>query len=140
MSADITENDTDVAQIHSLYDRYSTAFDGGHVEDFAQVFTEDGTFTLPDGKVVGGRDRLRHLATSAAARPGESFHFVRNVTAHIEGDLARGAAHVVAVSVDGPSVNLLMAGVYRDELVKVDGSWLFATRVATAFVAEDLTT
>jgi uncharacterized protein (TIGR02246 family) len=131
--------DTDLDQIRALYERYNTAFDGGDVEGYAQVFTEDGIFTLPDGKVMVGRDRLRHLATAASSRPGASHHFVLNVTAEVDGDSARGAAHVVAVSVDGSEVGLLMAGVYRDELSRVDGSWLFSRRVATAFGPSDIT-
>lgn len=129
---------SDLDEIQDLYQKYCTAFDGGQSEEYANVFTEDGQFTLPDGKVLSGRDRLRHLATVASARPGHSKHFVLNLTVDIADDVATGAAHVVAVNVDGPDVDLLMAGEYHDQLIKVDDAWLFAQRVARSFEASDL--
>ncbi|MCK5892579.1 nuclear transport factor 2 family protein [Aeromicrobium sp.] len=125
-------------EIAALYDAYGRAFDEGRPDDYVETFTPDGRFTLPDGNVVEGRDGLHRLASRAASSSARSHHFVRNLQVEVSGETATGTAHAIAVAVAGDAVELLVAGVYRDTLVRTPDGWRFATRTVTPLGPEQL--
>lgn len=125
MTASLKE---DEAELRALQRQYADAFDGGRPDDFAALFTADGTLVRPDGTAVNGQEALAAFAAAAAAGPARTHHFVRNQAFRVEGDLARGAAHVCAVSWDGDSVRLLIIGRYEDTMTRTPPGWRIAVR------------
>lgn len=118
----------DEAQLRALQQHYAEAFDGGRPDDFAALFTADGTLVRPDGTAVNGQEALTAFAAAAAARPARTHHFMRNHVFRVEGDLAHGAAHVCAVSRDGDSLRLLIIGRSEDTMTRTPMGWRIAVR------------
>jgi uncharacterized protein (TIGR02246 family) len=129
----------DIERITAVYRDYGTAFDQGCAEHFADLFTPAGSLTLPSGHTITGRDGLRRLAQRAADGPASSHHFVFNLSIAVDGNRAEGTAHAVAVAVSPPSVELLVAGTYRDTLIKTPEGWKFQSRTITELTSDGRT-
>src|SRR5688572_20332509 len=54
----------DYAEIEQLYGRYAFGYDTGNGELWARAFTADGTFVLPGGKALVGRQQLAEFAAA----------------------------------------------------------------------------
>ena len=108
--------------IRDLVARYSRYLDASRGEEYAALFTEDGTFDTQVGDPVVGRDALKALATSSPA--GSRHHFITNLVIDIDGDEAtcEASAAVIAKSA------IVMSAHTRDELKRVDGKWLIHFR------------
>ena len=130
----------DRAAIEDLMARYLFAMDYHDADTYAGCFTEDGELDWAMG-VVKGREAIRAEALSFKARIGEIFKDssgapakLRHVVAHkairIDGDRAWNTGFWFEMTNGGPdgSVALPSFGVYEDDLVRVDGQWLFSRR------------
>jgi len=131
----------DRALIEDLQARYMFALDFRDADTYAQTFTEDGV--LDYGPVVKGRDAIRALITRMAKtaqdeaakdtsglRPAVGRHNISNIVIKIEGNKAVGRAYWFHYSNNNPkrSGTLDSFGHYEDEMVKVNGKWLFSKR------------
>jgi hypothetical protein len=111
--------------------RYITASDEGRLDDFAATFTEDGVLAPPGVPECNGRSAIRDfIAASRVSRLtvpglGEIRHHVARPTVEVSlpGE-GRATSYFMAVSANGPD----HWGIYYDELVPVDGAWLFRRR------------
>lgn len=131
----------DRALIEDLQARYLFAFDFGDAENYAGTFTADGILDYGGGEVKGrkaiaefiatGRKRTEEsrAKTPAGQRPSVGRHIISNIVIQVDGDKARSLAywsHMTSGADGRGGVDFF--GHYEDDLVKVNGEWLFARR------------
>ena len=123
----------DYAEIQQLYGRYAIGYDTGNGEMWSRAFTADGTFVLPGGKTLAGRQQLAEFASAPGNNKGPTnvFHVNSNVTIEPSRDGATGTAYVVLVNIGegGKPSALTGGGIYRDEFVKTSEGWLIKKRI-----------
>jgi hypothetical protein len=132
----------DRAMIEDLQARYIFAMDFRDADAYASTFTPDGVLDYGGG-VIHGRDAIRDLIVgmrkndeakaakdTSGLRPAAGRHNITNIVLKIDGDKAAGRAYWFHVGNDNPkrSATLDSFGHYEDELVKVNGKWLFSKR------------
>jgi hypothetical protein len=115
--------------IRNLMARSCHHADAAETEAYVALYTPDGSLDLGLGAgPMRGHDALRAFAERRT--PGASLHLSVNPIIEVDGDRATAASYVVVLGGnDDPAVRL--AGRYVDELHKIDGAWLFASRVLT---------
>jgi uncharacterized protein (TIGR02246 family) len=130
------------AQIEDLQARYLFALDFRDPDAYAATFTEDGVLDYGAGKIQG-REAIREMVAgmrtnaerqsaedTSGLRPAAGRHSISNIVLEINGDRATGTAywfHMGNANVER-SAQLNSFGHYEDELVKVNGEWLFSLR------------
>lgn len=131
----------DRALIEDLQARYLFALDFGDPEAYANTFTPDGILDFGWGEIKGreaiakfvadGRKRTEEARakTPPGQRPSVGRHAIHNIVVKIDGDKARAVAYWSHMT-SGPDGRggVDFFGHYEDELVKVNGEWLFARR------------
>jgi len=133
----------DRAYIEDLQARYMFAFDYGDPEGYAGTFTTDGILDYGGGEIKGrkaiaefiaaGRKRTEaaRANTPAGQQPTVGRHIINNMVIQVErnGKQAHGVAywtHMTSGADGRGTVDFF--GHYEDEMVKVNGQWLFARR------------
>jgi hypothetical protein len=130
----------DRALIENLQARYMFALDFGDIDKYVATFTEDGVLDIGEGE-WRGRDTIRQVLTAMPKHtpadtddpkqhPFTGRHSITNIVIRIEGDSAYGRAYWFHMSNNNPqrSATLDSYGHYEDEMVKVNGTWLFSKR------------
>ena len=141
MSSEMTSDDTiarvlDELEIRNLIARVAQLADYGDVEEYASLFTEDGSWEFPGaplhgraGILAGARERRRQQVTG----PGSA-------TRHIIATLAVGVVDAATATADSyfqffrdtaTSPTLFNMGHYHDVLRREDGAWRIARREIT---------
>lgn len=127
------------ALIEDLQARYLFALDFGDVDKYLATFTEDGVLDVGEGEWCG-HDEIRRVITSMPKpeddppnpkrRPPAGRHCIVNAVIKVEGNKAWGRAYWFHMMNDNPerSATLTSYGHYEDEMVKVNGKWLFRKR------------
>ena len=132
----------DRAQIEDLQARYLFALDFRDAEAYAATFTENGVLDYGAGKIQGRKaiaEMVAGMRTAAerqraedrtGLRPAAGRHNISNIVIEIEGDRATGTAYWFHMGNANPerAAQLNSFGHYEDELVKVNGQWLFSLR------------
>jgi hypothetical protein len=131
----------DRALIEDLQARYLFAFDFGDAEGYAGTFAPDGILNFGWGEIKGreaigkfiidGRKRTEEARakTPKGERPSIGRHVINNTVVKIQGDKARSVSywsHMTSGKDGRGGVDFF--GHYEDELVKVNGEWLFSKR------------
>ncbi|MCG6925021.1 MAG: nuclear transport factor 2 family protein [Acidobacteria bacterium] len=132
----------DRAKIEDLQARYMFALDFGDAETYAATFAEDGVLDFGMGETLG-RQAIRDLIASmprtdevteapdgSKLRPAAGRHNITNIVLRIEGNRAVGRAYWFHMGNDNAERSAVLDsfGHYEDELVKVNGEWLFSRR------------
>jgi hypothetical protein len=123
-------------QVRETLTNYSTAGDGGRLDDLVAQFTDDAVMEVTPNPPATGHaaivEMLARLSTSLppVRVPGQK-QMVRHVTTNVHfrsltPERVETTAYFVAMTASGPD----HWGRYFDVLVPVDGRWLFAHRVA----------
>ena len=118
--------------IEDLFVRYAAALDEGDVEGVVGCFTEDGWLDSP---IVGrhqGRPSLRAFAERIASstRAGAQFrHVLSNFRIEVAGDEGRVRCYLLDFATVAGKCELLSPGEYDCALRRVEGEWLFASRI-----------
>lgn len=132
----------DRAQIEDLQARYMFALDFRDADAYASTFSEDGVLDYGAGELRGRaaiRDFIlngRKNAEAEAAkdtsglRPAAGRHNITNIVVKIDGNKAAGRAYWFHMGNNNPkrTATLDSFGHYDDEMVKVNGKWLFGKR------------
>jgi ketosteroid isomerase-like protein len=118
----------DVEAIRHLTASYNRAFDEDRAEDWANHFTEDGFFERSNaGRSYQGRAEIATLCSSFDY-PVHGRHVTSDHMITVDGDTAKQTCYLMFLDRDAGFVVNLFA-VYYDDLVKVDGKWLFKRRL-----------
>ncbi len=129
----------DRAEIENLSARYLFALDAGDLDTYANTFTEDGVLEWAGPTEHGRAEIKKGLANFGTGRkplpPGatERLRQVRTILTHridVTGNTAKAVATWVGFSNDNAEKKpeVFEFGHYEDELVKVNGHWLFKKR------------
>lgn len=115
---------TEIAQ---LLARYCHIVDEAAWERLGEIFTDDGSMT-----VAGIHDAHRGLGELRVLYAEKMKHPLAHHSTSVvllDGDEVRASvvSKWITVRLDGGAGT----GVYRDELVRIDGAWRILTRVAT---------
>ena len=130
----------DRAEIADLMARYLFAMDYMDADAYAACFTEDGVLDYAGG-VSEGREAIRaearvfkdaiaRIFTDWQGNPAKLRHLVQHKAIRVEGDRAWNTGLWWEMTNGGPEGALKAAsfGTYEDELVRLDGRWLFKRR------------
>jgi len=115
---------TDTEVIRDVIARYNLYGDAGRIDEMLALFTDDATLTV-DGTAYDGPTAIRRLfATAAGPSPERIRHFTATHVIDVDGDLAAARCYFQVLTSEG----LDHWGRYRDQLRRVEGSWLIARR------------
>ena len=124
---------SDDAAIRNVVARLAMLSDGGDLEEYVDLFTDDARWEMPGGELEG-RDNLLAGAIERRAAgtvgPGSNTrHVIATQSVVVDGDEAASDAYwqFWVNTASEPSVALF--GTYRDRLVRTDGGWKLARRV-----------
>jgi hypothetical protein len=132
----------DRAAIVDLLGRYVLAMDFFDADGYAAVFAEDGVLDWAGGLVEGREAIYEFMAsrtydfTRGAAEvttpdgrnwPSTVRHLITNQVITVDGDTARALSYWIQFNnnADRRQVEWMLFGSWDDELVKIDGEWLF---------------
>ena len=126
----------DRAAIEDLQARYLFALDFHDPDLYLSTFTEDGVLDYGSGDVKGRQAikdviaRMPNPATTAGLRAAAARHNISNIVIKVDGNKAIGRSYWFHYSNDNPQRRGVFDGFghYEDELVKVNGKWLFTKR------------
>ena len=135
MSIDIDPRDT--LALQQLCFDYAAANDDRDVEAILACFTPDGTFGLQ----VAGQDPVgpfgpattpdaaTFFAETLGQQSDQRRHVVTNVRfVDVEPDRCTLLSYFTLCVTDAGTTQVLTTGVYRDEAVRLDGAWRFASK------------
>ena len=126
----------DRAAIEDLQARYLFALDFHDPDLYVSTFTEDGVLDYGSGEVKG-RQAIKDVIAGmpkprpvAGKRDGAARHNISNIVITVEGNKAFGRSYWFHYSNDNPDRRGVFDGFghYEDELIKVNGKWLFTKR------------
>jgi len=127
----------DRAAIEDLQARYLFAMDFGDPDLYVTTFTEDGILDVGSGEIKGRKaihDVIAKMPNSRTSenglRPASGRHNISNIVIKVTGNKAVGRAYWFHYSNTNPERRPVFDGYahYEDELVKVNGQWLFTKR------------
>jgi ketosteroid isomerase-like protein len=131
----------DRAEIENLSNKYMVAVDAGDIDTVMATWAEDGVLDWVRGVEHGAaaiRKAMSNFGGAAAARSipdgattrARTRHQIINHVIDVNGNTAKSTAYWFALTNNTPQkdVQLLYFGHYEDELVKVNGKWLFKLR------------
>ncbi len=126
----------DRAAIEDLQARYLFALDFHDPDLNVSTFTQDGVLDYGSGAVKGREAikdviaRMPNPATTAGLRPAAARHNISNIVIKVEGNKTEGRSSWFHHSNDNPQRKGVFDGFghYEDQLVKVNGRWLFTMR------------
>jgi hypothetical protein len=137
VAADTASYAGDRALIEDLQARYLFALDFHDAGLYVSTFTPDGILDYGSGEVQG-REAIAEVITGMPGatpsddglRPAAGRHHISNIVLTIDGDRATGRAYWFHTGNDNPERRAALGGFghYEDDLVKVNGEWLFARR------------
>ncbi|GAA1518691.1 nuclear transport factor 2 family protein [Nocardioides humi] len=124
-----------VEECRRLMAEYGWRFDHGLSVEVAELFTEDGAWRSNTIEAVGQAQLRAFFARRAAMTERLTRHVVTNISIDVlAADHARARSYAVEIrddrGADGLGVDTRpgVVGDYLDELVRVDGRWLFRER------------
>ncbi len=125
--------------IRDVLAEYCFCLDGGRFAEMAALFAPDGTWHTAFGKATGRADieALAHRVANRAGPRPRGVHLVTNIVIKLAGARAQVASNwaLAQNSPGGPIIG--SGGAYADEMVKLDGQWLFHYRKIDRFIAAD---
>ena len=130
----------DRAEIEDLQARYLFAIDYFDWDAYVATFAEDGELEFASG-TSKGREAIRATVTrfsegigrfyhTTDGKPAKLRHIILQTAIRVEGDRAWSRSQWLEMANHGPNDEPKIGtyGIYEDELVRVNGRWLFAKR------------
>lgn len=126
--------------IRELVDRYSVAVTARDYELLRSCFAPDATWVVRDPIGIGadGADAIVKFMAERQAMGRVSFQGVGAMMLEaIDGPTARGTVTIHEVALRGEDdTPLRLFGLYRDEYIRLDGSWVFQSRACEVLYVE----
>ena len=132
------------AEIRTVLARIAQLADGGDLDEYLTLFTDDAVWAMPDNPAVGmtANEKRGHAEIRAGAEerrasglqgPGtESRHVLTTIAVTVESDTratARSYFMFVVSTTTAPTIRTM--GQYDDVLVRGDGGWQLQHRKIT---------
>ena len=120
--------------ISELLNRMAFYYDEGHLDDLAASYAADAVMSMQigGGDMVGpfkGRDSIMELYRGAkASQTDVRRHDITNIMFDASGDTLSVISYLTLFATEHAETKLLTTGVYRDQVVQVDGEWKIAVR------------
>lgn len=127
----------DRSAIEDLQARYLFALDFKDPDLYVTTFTEDGVLDVGSGEIRGRKAIRDVIAKMPSPQPGPDGlraavgrHNISNIVLKVTGNKAAGRSYWFHYGNDNPQRREVFDGFghYEDELVKVNGQWLFTKR------------
>ena len=126
----------DKEQIRELLASYCYHVDSGQAEKYVELFADDCIVELGPLGSFKGKSALLELQQRKGGKPTQVRHITTNIVSSIQGDTAQVKSYVMALKIDTTPPTLLFSGHYSDDLVKLEGRWLFRSRRASTDIPE----
>lgn len=124
----------DLALIRDLVDRYSFSVTVRDEAGIAATFVPDGIWAVgpPYESEIVGRDKIAAVIMENLAAKEFIVHMTHATVTEVDGDRARSRTiiHELLRATDRET-GFSMFGLFDDEVVRVDGQWLFKKRTFT---------
>jgi uncharacterized protein (TIGR02246 family) len=120
---------TDEEAIRRLLAEYCQLCDDGRLDDWAELYTEDATFSVM-GRTYRGRAELKTFMAQAQPPDRRGKHVAINPLIDVapDGSAATAATDYVFVGRGADGLAITSAGRYHDRLVREPDRWRFAER------------
>jgi len=120
----------DKGAIADVIHLYLHHLDSGSAEAFSQLWAEDATCEVKKiNKVVRGRAELGAFCSNLHSKFKGASHWEGNVVISRKGPTVSNASYWKALMYN----NIIASGKHEDTFVKIDGQWLFQSRVIIHF-------
>ena len=138
----MASNLEDKLAIRELLAEYCFRIDSDRADDMAALFTADGTWDTAFGVATGRAAIAAQLRDIIALVPGPAprwLHLCTNIVVHLAGDTGQVLSNWAVIEPGEAGIPRVgSTGAYRDEVVKVDGAWLFKYRKIERLIAPAL--
>ena len=116
--------------IEQLGIRYAAMIDERDFQAFAATFTVDGVYAVSAGE-QRGREAIAAFAERAVGHLAGTQHLATNFLIELAGDNAKMRSTFIATHIGSGEFegqHFIIGGVYKDNVKRVDGEWLFSRR------------
>jgi SnoaL-like domain len=117
----------DEVLIRQTLARFCLLIDDGRFDELTEWFTADGTVIVRGASFVG-RDAIRNWLSASNPPDKRGKHLTTNIVVDVDGDHADCAADFLFLNFVDGQLNPAFVGRYADQLVRVEGRWLFKSR------------
>lgn len=117
----------DVFEVSRVLSRYCHLVDDGRFDELVALFTLEGTFAFGEQAATGPAELLAWFERMQAPEL-RGKHVSSNLVVDVDGDHAVAVSDFVFFTFRERRLVPLVAGRYRDELVRSDAGWLIARR------------
>ena len=120
--------------IAELLNRMGYYYDENHLDDLAASFTGDAVMSMQigGGDLVGpfeGRDNIMELYRGAKSTQTDvRRHVISNIFFDTTGDTLSVTSYLTLFATENTETKLLTTGVYRDQVVPIEGEWKISRR------------
>jgi uncharacterized protein (TIGR02246 family) len=123
----------DESQIRNLIRAYNRALDDRRSDLLAELFAEDGLIRAM-GSTTTGREAIRSMIaeTGTSGERPHTAHHTTNTLVTLEGDSATAESDFMVLRRGTAGTEIMLAGRYRDRLVRGSDGWRFSERHAVA--------
>ena len=124
---------SDDAEVRNVVARLAILADGGDLEEYVDLFTDDARWDMPGGELQG-RDNLLAGAIERRAAgtvgPGSNTrHVITTQAVAVDGDEAASDAYFQFWVNTATEPSIALFGTYQDRLVRTADGWKLAHRV-----------
>lgn len=121
----------DKEAIRDLLATYCFLLDGGELDKWVELFTEDGTFDVGALGKAQGRTAIKEFISRIRLTTGK-VHGVKHCTLNsiisVTGTEARADSYVLVVRDSDQKIDTALAGRYEDLIAKQGDQWRFKVR------------
>jgi hypothetical protein len=122
-------------EIHEVLYKAAHGYDAHNVEMLAACFAEESVMTIRvgGGDLIGPYDGqvavLNFMKRAMKRQTDKRLHQISNIFFDEEGEeVAVALSSLTLFATENGTCQLLSTGIYRDEVVKVNGSWKISRR------------
>jgi 3-phenylpropionate/cinnamic acid dioxygenase small subunit len=116
--------------------RFCLLLDDGRFDDLVAWFTDDATLVVR-GSAIVGKDAIRDWFTASNPPHKRGKHLTTNIVVEVVADRAGGEADFLFLNFVDGQLKPAFVGRYTDQLVKIDGRWLFSSRTIAILAPTD---
>ena len=122
----------DEAAVRNLVAQLAMLADGGDLEEYVDLFTDDARWDMPGGELQGRENLLAGAIERRAAGtvgPGSNTrHVITTQAVAVDGDEAVSDAYFQFWVNTATEPSIALFGTYRDRLVRTENGWKLAHR------------